>query len=115
MSVKLQNGSYGNRQNFEADFRLMIRNCKTYNAEGTFAHGEAVGLEAYFEKGMSPCSCINEFLSTPPQFGPRSMQLLLRQRKLHRSRNQYQLLSLRRRSLLLRQSLQWHNLPLHRS
>lgn len=51
MSVKLQNGSYRNRQDFEADFRLMIKNCKTYNSEGTFAHGEAVGLGAYFEKG----------------------------------------------------------------
>lgn len=54
MTVKLQNGMYKSRQDLEADFHLMIRNCKTYNSEGTFAHGEAVGLEAYFEKGLFP-------------------------------------------------------------
>ena len=53
MSVKLQNGMYKSRQDFEADFRLMIRNGKTYNSVGTYAHGEAIGLEAFFEKGRS--------------------------------------------------------------
>ena len=62
MSVKIENGMYTSRQEFEADFRLMIRNCKTYNSEGTYAYGEAVGLEAYFEKG-SPRFHIFFFLS----------------------------------------------------
>ena len=50
MSVKLNNGLYKDRAGFEADFRLMINNSKTYNPQGTYVHGEAVGLEQFFDK-----------------------------------------------------------------
>ena len=55
MNVKLEEGMYRNRNDFEADFRLMIENCYTYNPPGTFAHNEGVALEAFFEKrGLFP-------------------------------------------------------------
>lgn len=50
MSAKLNNGVYKDRVVFEADFRLMINNSKTYNPPGTYVHGEAVGLEQFFDK-----------------------------------------------------------------
>lgn len=51
MNTKLENGVYKDRDGFLADFRLMIQNCKTYNHHETFAHGEALALEAFFDKG----------------------------------------------------------------
>ena len=50
MSAKLNSGLYKDRTGFEADFRLMINNSKTYNPQGTYVHGEAVGLEQFFDK-----------------------------------------------------------------
>ena len=50
MSAKLSNGLYKDRTGFEADFRLMINNSKAYNSPGTFVHGEAIGLEQFFDK-----------------------------------------------------------------
>ena len=50
MSAKLNSGLYKDRAGFEADFRLMINNSKTYNSPGTYVHGEAVGLEQFFDK-----------------------------------------------------------------
>ncbi|KAH8110586.1 hypothetical protein DFH11DRAFT_1619105 [Phellopilus nigrolimitatus] len=50
MGAKLQNGLYRNRQDFEADFRLMIQNCKTFNPPNTYAYNESVVLEAHFDK-----------------------------------------------------------------
>jgi transcription initiation factor TFIID subunit 2 len=50
MSAKLNNGLYKDRAGFEADFRLMIHNSKTYNSPGTYVHGEAVTLEQFFDK-----------------------------------------------------------------
>ena len=50
MSAKLNSGLYKDRAGFEADFRLMVNNSKTYNPPGTYVHGEAVGLEQFFDK-----------------------------------------------------------------
>ncbi|KAI9462278.1 hypothetical protein BJY52DRAFT_1203123 [Lactarius psammicola] len=38
---------------FEADFRLMIRNAKTYNMPGTFAYNETLALESVFDKNWA--------------------------------------------------------------
>lgn len=50
ISAKLNSGLYKDRTGFEADFRLMINNSKTYNSPGTYVHGEAVVLEQFFDK-----------------------------------------------------------------
>ncbi len=49
MSAKLAQGQYKDRFGFEADFRLMISNAKTYNVAGSFVHGETLALESFFE------------------------------------------------------------------
>jgi len=53
MSAKLNSGLYKDRAGFEADFRLMVNNSKTYNPAGTYVHGEALGLELFFDKRQS--------------------------------------------------------------
>ncbi|KAI0375461.1 hypothetical protein BV20DRAFT_960622 [Pilatotrama ljubarskyi] len=50
MSAKLASGQYKDRFAFEADFRLMINNAKTYNVPGSFAHNESLALESFFDK-----------------------------------------------------------------
>jgi transcription initiation factor TFIID subunit 2 len=50
MTAKLEAGMYKERFAFEADFRLMIRNAKTYNMPGTFAYSETLALESVFDK-----------------------------------------------------------------
>jgi hypothetical protein len=54
MSAKLEAGMYKERFGFEADFRLMIRNAKTYNMPGTFAYSESLALESVFDKSIFP-------------------------------------------------------------
>ena len=61
MSAKLEAGMYKERFGFEADFRLMIRNAKTYNMPGTFAYSETLALESVFDRSMSPL-CFGDFL-----------------------------------------------------
>ena len=51
MSAKLEQGKYPDRFAFEADFKLMINNAKTYNMAGSFVHNEATALESFFNKG----------------------------------------------------------------
>lgn len=68
MGAKLEGGAYSDRTEFEADFRLMIANCKQYNATGSPAYDEAEALEARFAKRLSftPKKCIlckRDFLS----------------------------------------------------
>jgi transcription initiation factor TFIID subunit 2 len=53
MNAKLEAGMYKERFAFEADFRLMIRNAKTYNMPGTFAYNKTLALESVFDKSMS--------------------------------------------------------------
>ncbi|KAF7347442.1 Transcription initiation factor TFIID subunit 2 [Mycena venus] len=43
-------GKYADRFAFQADFRLMMANAKSYNPVGSFAHDETLALETYFEK-----------------------------------------------------------------
>lgn len=51
MSAKLSNGMYTHRQAFHDDFRLIIKNAKTYNAAvDHMVHKDAIALETYFEK-----------------------------------------------------------------
>lgn len=50
MSAKLESGKYKDRFAFEEDFRLIIVNCKVYNAPGSYAHSEAIALEEFFGK-----------------------------------------------------------------
>ncbi len=51
--AKLEEGMYKDRFAFEADFRLMIENAKTYNGSGSYVHNEAIVLETFFEKRKS--------------------------------------------------------------
>lgn len=53
MNAKLEAGMYKERFAFEADFRLMTRNAKTYNMPSTFAYNETLALESVFDKSMS--------------------------------------------------------------
>ena len=53
MNAKLEAGMYKERFALEADFRLMIRNAKTYNMPGTFAYNKTLALESVFDKSMS--------------------------------------------------------------
>ncbi|KAI0660528.1 hypothetical protein C8Q70DRAFT_976084 [Cubamyces menziesii] len=50
MHAKLESGQYKDRFAFEADFRLMVNNAKTYNMPGSFAHNETLALESFFDK-----------------------------------------------------------------
>lgn len=50
IGAKLQANLYSNLSAFEADFRLMVDNCKLYNADGTYAFNEADALQQFFEK-----------------------------------------------------------------
>lgn len=50
MGAKLEAGQYHDRFAFEADFRLMISNAKTYNVQGSYAYNEAVAMESFFDK-----------------------------------------------------------------
>jgi len=51
MAAKLSNGIYPDRHAFHADFRLIIKNAKTYNASVDHpVHKDAIALETYFEK-----------------------------------------------------------------
>ncbi|KAH9943990.1 uncharacterized protein BXZ73DRAFT_39443 [Epithele typhae] len=50
MSAKLEQGKYHDRFAFEADFKLVINNAKTYNMAGSYVHNEATGLESFFDK-----------------------------------------------------------------
>ncbi|KAI0830772.1 hypothetical protein BC628DRAFT_1355553 [Trametes gibbosa] len=50
MTAKLESGQYKDRFGFEADFRLMANNAKTYNMPGSYAHNETVALETFFDK-----------------------------------------------------------------
>jgi hypothetical protein len=50
MGAKLEAGMYKDRFSFEADFRLMVNNAKTYNLVGSYPHNEAIALETFFEK-----------------------------------------------------------------
>lgn len=50
MEAKLNAGQYKDRFAFEADFKLMINNAKTYNMPGSFVHNEALALDAFFDK-----------------------------------------------------------------
>ena len=54
MNAKLESGQYKDRFAFEGDFRLMIANAKQYNMPGSYVHGEALALEAFFDKRRSP-------------------------------------------------------------
>ncbi|PIL31521.1 hypothetical protein GSI_06223 [Ganoderma sinense ZZ0214-1] len=49
INAKLEQGQYKDRFGFEADFRLMINNAKTYNVAGSFVHSETLALESFFE------------------------------------------------------------------
>ncbi|KAJ7070580.1 hypothetical protein C8F01DRAFT_1106921 [Mycena amicta] len=50
MSQKLEQGQYVDRFDFQADFRLMMKNAKLYNPVGTYAHNETLAIETHFEK-----------------------------------------------------------------
>ncbi|KZT27583.1 hypothetical protein NEOLEDRAFT_1130581 [Neolentinus lepideus HHB14362 ss-1] len=50
MGAKLEAGQYHDRFAFEADFRLMITNAKTYNLQGSYAYNEAAAMESFFDK-----------------------------------------------------------------
>ena len=42
VNAKLEQGQYKDRFEFEADFRLMVSNAKTYNVVGSFVHSETL-------------------------------------------------------------------------
>ena len=57
MRRKLDAGEYTNAQKFYDDFKLMIRNCFTFNSEGTLVNQAGVELQKVFDdkwKGLPP-------------------------------------------------------------
>jgi transcription initiation factor TFIID subunit 2 len=50
MGAKLEAGMYKDRFAFEADFRLILSNAKTYNLPGSHVHNETLAIESFFEK-----------------------------------------------------------------
>lgn len=50
MGAKLEEGQYKDRFAFQADFKTMINNAKTYNMVGSYVHNEAISFETFFEK-----------------------------------------------------------------
>ncbi|KAI0068033.1 hypothetical protein BV25DRAFT_1904522 [Artomyces pyxidatus] len=68
MGAKLEAGMYKDRFAFEADFRLMIRNAKTYNAPNTFVYDEAVVMETFWDKQWTR---INHTLETKIALQPK--------------------------------------------
>jgi transcription initiation factor TFIID subunit 2 len=50
IGAKLEAGMYKDRFAFEADFRLMVNNAKSYNLLGSYPHNEAIALGTFFEK-----------------------------------------------------------------
>ncbi|KAG7099822.1 hypothetical protein E1B28_001631 [Marasmius oreades] len=50
LGAQLEAGKYKDRFAFEADFKLMIKNAKTYNVVGSHVHNEAINFETFFEK-----------------------------------------------------------------
>ena len=48
MEEKVKQKKYKDRFAFEADFRLMISNAKSYNPPGSYAHNLTLGLEKFF-------------------------------------------------------------------
>jgi hypothetical protein len=50
---KLDAGDYISAAAFEADVRLVLDNCKLYNAPGTPVHGMGLQLERLFEEKWS--------------------------------------------------------------
>jgi hypothetical protein len=49
MRRKLDAGEYPNAQKFYDDFKLMIRNCFTFNPEGTLVNQAGVELQKVFD------------------------------------------------------------------
>ncbi|KAF8963874.1 hypothetical protein BDZ97DRAFT_1701052 [Flammula alnicola] len=70
MGAKLEEGMYKDRFAFQADFRLMINNAKTYNLVGSFVHNEAIALETFFEKQWT---IINKTLEAADKAHPAPM------------------------------------------
>lgn len=70
MTAKLEAGMYKERFAFEADFRLMIRNAKTYNMPGTFAYNQTLALESVFDKSWAR---INNTIDMKSASQPKSM------------------------------------------
>ena len=50
MGAKLEQGQYKDRFAFEADFKLIISNAKTYNMPGSIVHNDAITLDVHFDK-----------------------------------------------------------------
>jgi transcription initiation factor TFIID subunit 2 len=50
MGAKLEAGNYKDLAAFEADFRLVMANCKQYNGDNTYPFNEAVAMESFFNK-----------------------------------------------------------------
>jgi hypothetical protein len=49
MKKKLEAGEYPNAQKFYDDFKLMIRNCFTFNPEGSLVNQAGVELQKVFD------------------------------------------------------------------
>ena len=64
MGAKLESGQYKDRFAFEADFKLMINNAKTYNMPGSIVHNDAVTVDGWFDKSMEPTRRIHALLLT---------------------------------------------------
>ena len=80
MNAKLEQGQYKDRFEFEADFRLMVSNAKTYNVAGSFVHSETLALESFFEaSAYFTCSNAGRNLKLALQRGCVSTRPLRRQ------------------------------------
>lgn len=60
ISNKLKNGDYASRDEFAADFKLMVNNCYIYNQPTTPPFLDAQKLESLFDE------CTSSFLLADP-------------------------------------------------
>ncbi|KAK3370763.1 hypothetical protein B0T24DRAFT_531913 [Lasiosphaeria ovina] len=53
MSNKMSNGEYASLKEFEKDFDLIVKNCKTFNGENHLVYSQALWLQTQFRREMN--------------------------------------------------------------
>ncbi|KAK0705914.1 hypothetical protein B0T26DRAFT_743448 [Lasiosphaeria miniovina] len=53
MSNKMSNGEYASLKEFEKDFDLIVKNCKTFNGENHLVYSQALRLQTQFRREMN--------------------------------------------------------------
>jgi len=60
MKKKLDNGEYSSAQKFHDDFKLMVRNCMSFNPSGTLVHQAGVDLQRIFDEKWKNLPALHE-------------------------------------------------------